>query len=323
MMSAVLVGSLVATAIALVTAIIIAPPIIRSLTRLKVGQVVRDDGPASHLAKTGTPSMGGVIILIATLAGSLSAGGPHWRELGWALFVSTGCGLVGMLDDYISIVAHRPLGLRARQKLLFQLAFGLVLGAYGYITPGLGSTVVIPFARGLQFDLGVWYIPFVALVLVSATNAVNLTDGLDGLAGGTVAIAAFAYVAIASRLNLPAVGAFAGAVGGACLGFVWWNAHPAAVFMGDTGSLGLGAALAAMAVLTKTELLLIVIGGVFVAETLSVVIQVVSYKLTRKRVFRMAPIHHHFELAGVAEPKIVVRIWIVAAFFAALGCAGL
>ncbi len=323
MMSAVLIRSLMATSVALVAAVVTAPPIIRSLTRLKVGQVVRDDGPRTHIAKTGTPSMGGVIMLIATLAGSLAAAGAHVRELAWALFVSTGCGLVGMLDDYISIVAHRSLGLRARQKLLFQLALGLVLGAYGYVTPGLGSSIVIPFAKGVQLDLGIWYMPFVALVLVSATNAVNLTDGLDGLAGGTVAIASFAYVAIATRLNLPAVGAFAGVLGGAALGFVWWNAHPAAVFMGDTGSLALGAALASMAVMTKTELLLIVIGGVFVAETLSVAIQVISFKLTRKRVFRMAPLHHHFELAGVSEPKIVVRFWIVAAFFAALGCAGL
>ena len=322
-MSAVLIRSLMAAAVALLAAIVTAPPIIRSLVRLRVGQVVRDDGPASHLAKTGTPSMGGVIMLIAALAGSIASAGSHLRDLGPALFVSTGCGLVGMLDDYISIVAHRSLGLRARQKLLLQLALGLVLGAFGYITPGLGSAIVIPFTRGVQLDLGVWYIPFVALVLVSATNAVNLTDGLDGLAGGTVAIASFAYVAIASRLGLPAVGVFAGAVGGAALGFVWWNAHPAAVFMGDTGSLALGAALASMAVMTRTELLLIIVGGVFVAETLSVAIQVISFKLTRKRVFRMAPLHHHFELAGVAETKIVVRFWIVAAFFAALGSAGL
>lgn len=323
MMSAVVVRSLIASAIALAAAMITAPPIIRSLTRLKVGQVVRDDGPALHLKKMGTPTMGGVIMLIATLAGSLAAAGSPSRELAWALFVSTGCGLIGMVDDYISVVAHRPLGLRARQKLLLQLMLGLLLGAYGYITPGVGSAVAIPFARGVQIDLGVWYIPFVALVLVSTTNAVNLTDGLDGLAGGTVAIAAFAYVAIASRLNLPAVGVFAGALGGACLGFVWWNAHPAAVIMGDTGSLALGAALASMAVMTRTELLLVVIGGVFVAETLSVMVQVISFRLTRRRVFRMAPLHHHFELGGVAEPKIVVRFWIAAAFFAALGCAGL
>lgn len=321
-MSEVVTRSLIAAGISLVISILIGPIAISNLRKLKAGQVIRDDGPKSHMKKSGTPSMGGVIIIVSLLLGSAAAT-PGYSMLPWALFITTGCGLVGMLDDYISIVSHRSLGLRARQKILFQLIFGLILGAWAYSNPNIGSEIIIPFSDGRMIDLGIWYIPFVMLVLVSSANAVNLSDGLDGLAAGTMAIASFAYVAVSSSLGHSEGGAFAGAVGGACLGFIWWNAYPAAIFMGDTGSLALGAALASMAVLTRTELLLLVIGGVYVAEAMSDVIQVAYFKLTGKRVFRMAPIHHHFELKGVPEPKIVVRFWIVAAFLAALGFAAL
>ena len=321
-MSEVVVRASIAAGIAFAVAMLIGPITIKNLRKLRAGQVVRDDGPQSHLKKSGTPSMGGVIIIVSLLLGSAAAT-PGYSMLPWALFITTGCGLVGMLDDYISIVSHRSLGLRARQKILFQLIFGLILGAWAYSNPNIGSEIIIPFSDGRMIDLGIWYIPFTMLVLVASANAVNLSDGLDGLASGTMAIASFAYVAVASSVGHGEAGAFAGAVGGACLGFIWWNAYPAAIFMGDTGSLALGAALASMAVLTRTELLLLVIGGVYVAEAMSDVIQVAYFKLTGKRVFRMAPIHHHFELKGVPEPKIVVRFWIVAAFLAALGFAAL
>lgn len=322
MMSEVVVRASIAAGIAFAVAMLIGPITIKNLRKLRAGQVVRDDGPQSHLKKSGTPSMGGVIIIVSVLVGSAAAS-PSYAMLPWVLFVTTGCGLVGMLDDYISIVARRSLGLRARQKILFQLVFGLILGAWAYSNPGIGSGIIIPFTHGHVVDLGMWYIPFVMLVLVASTNAVNLSDGLDGLAAGTMAIASFAYVAVSSALGHGEASAFAGAVGGACLGFIWWNAYPASVFMGDTGSLALGAALASMAVITRTELLLLVIGGIYVVEAMSDVIQVTYFKLTGERVFRMAPIHHHFELKGVAEPKIVVRFWIVAAFLAALGFAAL
>lgn len=321
-MSQVAMRSLASAGIGLVIAVVLAPSVIRALKRLKVGQVVRDDGPKTHLVKSGTPTMGGVIIIIAGMAAAALTA-PGFKHLPLALFVTTGCGLIGMLDDYLSIVAHRSLGLRARKKLMLQFVLGIVLGAYAYSSPDMGSRISIPFTNGVAIDLGAWYILFAAAVLVSATNAVNLTDGLDGLAAGCVAVTCFGYVVISSILSNGEAGVFAGAIGGACLGFVWWNAHPAAVIMGDSGSLALGAALASLAVITKTELLLVIMGGVYVVEALSVIIQVISFKLTKKRVFRMAPIHHHFELKGISEPKIVVRFWIAAAFLAALGIAGL
>ncbi|MEA4882929.1 MAG: phospho-N-acetylmuramoyl-pentapeptide-transferase [Clostridia bacterium] len=317
-MSEVLMRSAVSGTVALAVSLLIGPPVIGYLRRLKYGQVVRTDGPASHLKKSGTPSMGGVIMLAAVVIGAVS-GSRSFNELPWALFITTGCGLIGMADDYVSVVAHRSLGLRARHKLLLQGALGIILGMYAYASPNLGSAVIVPFTHGRLIDLGIWKIPFVALVLISATNGVNLTDGLDGLAGGTVAVASFAYLAVARSIGNAEMAVFAGAVGGACLGFVWWNAYPARVFMGDTGSLALGAALACMAVLTKTEFILVIIGGVYVMETLSDIIQVASFRLTGKRVFRMAPIHHHFELSGVPETQVVVRFWIVAAFFGVLG----
>ncbi len=314
--------SMAAAGIALAVSMAVAPSIIRSLRRLKVGQVVRDDGPKSHSVKSGTPTMGGVIIVVAALvaAGAMARGFTHLQI---ALFVTTACGLVGMLDDYISIVARRPLGLRARHKLALQLLVGLVLGGYAFIWPDLGTALSIPFARHVSIDLGIWYIPFAAFMLISMTNAVNLTDGLDGLAAGCVAITCFAYVVVACVVDRLEAGVFAGAVAGACLGFVWWNSHPAAVFMGDSGSLALGAALASLAVITKTELLLAVMSGVYIAEVMSDIIQVIHFRRTGKRVFRMAPLHHHFELSGMAEPKVVVRFWVASAFFAALGLAGL
>ncbi|OPZ63452.1 MAG: Phospho-N-acetylmuramoyl-pentapeptide-transferase [Firmicutes bacterium ADurb.Bin506] len=313
--------SLLAAGLAFAISLVIAPAVIRALKRLKVGQVVRDDGPKAHAAKSGTPTMGGVMIIVAAVL-SAAAVSTGYRHLPIALFVTTACGLIGAIDDYISIVARRSLGLRARHKLVLQAVVGLVLGGYAFITPDIGTYLSIPFTD-IRIELGAWYIPFAAFTLVAMTNAVNLTDGLDGLAGGCVAVTCFAYVLVSAVVGMSEAGVFAGAVGGACIGFVWWNSHPAAVFMGDSGALALGAALAGLAVITKTELILALMSGVYIAEVLSDTIQVLYFRRTRKRVFRMAPLHHHFELSGMAEPKVVVRFWIAAAFFAALGLAGL
>ncbi|HHV61820.1 MAG TPA: phospho-N-acetylmuramoyl-pentapeptide-transferase [Firmicutes bacterium] len=307
-------SSLLAFAIAL----LIGPGSIRELRRLRFGQAVRQDGPKRHLAKAGIPTMGGVIILIAVAAATF-AFARNAVLVPWALFVTLGYGLIGLIDDFLIVVTRRSLGLRARQKLIGQIVIAGLLGLFVASRPELGTTVLVPF-WGKQLELGLLYVPFAIFVVVGASNAVNLTDGLDGLAAGATAIAALAYAIIAFRIGRPDLGVFAAAIAGACIGFSWFNAHPAQIFMGDTGSLALGAALGSLAVLTKTELLLVVIGGVFVVETISVIIQVVYFRFTHgKRVFKMSPLHHHFELSGWAEPQVVVRFWIIAAIFAVLG----
>ncbi len=294
--------------IALLVALVLGPLIIPLLHKLKFGQSIRQEGPQSHQAKAGTPTMGGIIILVALIVPMLIFFAD--KAIIWlALFVTVGHGLLGFLDDFIKVVLKRNLGLKARQKLLGQIimAVGLAFIATTYF--GLGTDIWLPFL-GESIDFGPFYFIVIFLVLIGTTNAVNLTDGLDGLAAGTTVVAAATYAIICYYFGKWELAAFSLALAGGCLGFLKYNAHPARVFMGDTGSLALGGALATVAVMTKTEFLLVIVGGVYVVETLSVMIQVISFKTTGKRVFKMSPIHHHFELSGWPEQKVVGVFWL-------------
>ena len=322
---------------ALAVALVLGPAMIRYLRRAQIGQSIRAEGPETHLTKAGTPTMGGLLILLAVVSATLL-----WMDLSnrfvWiALATLVGVGAVGFADDWTKVTRRRSLGLTGRGKLVpqFLVAIAVAFAIEQWAGHGAFSTVItFPFLKKLLIDLGVLYIPFVALVVVGSSNAVNLTDGLDGLATGAVGIAAgtyalLAYVtgnAVAARyLQIPFIpqsgelSVFCGALVGASLGFLWFNCHPADVFMGDVGALALGAAIAAVAVMTKQEILLAIVGGLFVLEALSVIIQVASFKSTGKRVFLMAPLHHHFELMGWAESRVIIRFWILALFFAVLG----
>ena len=297
--------------------VLLGPLAIPLLRRLKFGQVVREDGPAAHKAKTGTPTMGGLMML----AGIATAGAIAYYDspqLWLLLFVTLACGGLGFLDDYIKVVLKRNLGLNARQKLLGQIVIALLFSWLVTQTMGRGTQLWIP---GLDqtWDAGFLFHVLVFFIIVGTTNAVNLTDGLDGLAAGTSVAAAAVYAGIAFFLGQPAVAGFFAAVVGACLGFLVYNRHPARIFMGDTGSLALGGALAAGAVLTRTELVLPLVGAIFVAEALSVIIQVISFKSTGRRVFRMSPLHHHFELGGWSETKVVGVFWLVGLICGLLG----
>ncbi|WP_371368834.1 Phospho-N-acetylmuramoyl-pentapeptide-transferase [Sporomusa rhizae] len=305
---------LYAAAMAFGIAIVAGPMLIPMLRKLKFGQSIREEGPERHYAKAGTPTMGGVLILVALVIPSLIFAGNN-AEVLLALFVTLGHGVIGFLDDFIKVVLKRSLGLKARQKLLGQIIMALALSYIASIYFGRGTDLWIP-VLGINVDFGALYYLLIFLVLVGTTNAVNLTDGLDGLAAGTTTVAALAYSVIALYFNKPHLAIFCVALAGACLGFLRYNAHPAKVFMGDTGSLALGGALAAVAVMTKTEFLLVIVGGVFVIEALSVIIQVASFKSTGKRVFKMSPIHHHFELSGWTETKVVTVFWLTGVLFA-------
>lgn len=287
------------------------PAILPLLRRLKFGQSIRQEGPESHYAKAGTPTMGGLMMLGALCVAALAfaPGGP---ALYLALFVTLGHAALGFADDFIKVVKKRSLGLTARQKLLGQAAMAAVLAYAAVQVLQRGTAIWLPGTQ-LFVDLGFGYYPFLFFVLVGTTNAVNLTDGLDGLAAGVTVIAAAVYAWVAYLLGALSLGVFCAALAGAALGFLRYNAHPAKVFMGDTGSLALGGALATVAVLTRTELLLVVVGLVYVAEALSVMIQVTSYKWRGKRVFRMSPLHHHFELGGWSETRVVLTFWSAAA----------
>ncbi|WP_371371342.1 phospho-N-acetylmuramoyl-pentapeptide-transferase [Sporomusa aerivorans] len=301
-------------AMAFAIAIIAGPLIIPMLRRLKFGQSIREEGPERHYAKAGTPTMGGIIIILALIVPSLMFAGAN-PEVLLALFVTLGHGLIGFLDDFIKVVLKRSLGLKARQKLLGQIIMALALSYIAGIYFGRGTDLWLP-VFGFNIDLGALYYLLIFLVLVGTTNAVNLTDGLDGLAAGTTTVAALAYAVISLYFGKPHLAIFCVALAGACLGFLRYNAYPAKIFMGDTGSLALGGALAAVAVMTKTEFLLIIVGGVFVIEALSVIIQVISFKSTGRRVFKMSPIHHHFELSGWTETKVVTVFWLTGLLFA-------
>jgi len=311
---------------ALLVCFVLGPWIIRMLEGLQARQVIRTDGPESHLQKQGTPTMGGVMILAAIVVPTLL-----WADLTnsyiWTvLFITIGYGLIGFVDDYKKVVEKNTKGLSARQKMFWQILLAGAVGIFLFIKPAFNEQLYVPFFKNFHPDIWIWYIPFVIVVIVGASNAVNLTDGLDGLAIGPVAINAatymlFSYIAghatLSAYLQVPrVVGAgelavLCGSMVGAGLGFLWYNSYPAEVFMGDVGSLSLGGTLGTIAVITKQEILLVIVGGIFVVEALSVIFQVGSYKYRGKRIFRMAPIHHHFELKGVAEPKIIVRFWII------------
>jgi phospho-N-acetylmuramoyl-pentapeptide-transferase len=322
-----------ATLTAVILSLALGPWLIHRLRQYKIGQHIREDGPQSHLQKAGTPTMGGLLILIAVFVATF-LWADFTNEHFWIIMISTaGFGVIGFIDDYLKLVKKQSLGLRGKYKLTGQIVIALGIGCYTYFNVGdsFMTTLSIPFFKDLNPDLGIWYIPFAAFVIVAASNAVNLTDGLDGLAIGPTIVAAFAYAGLsyvaghtelAAYLNIPYVRGggeltiYCGTVLGAGLGFLWFNTFPAQVFMGDIGSLSLGGALGTLAVLTKHEILLSIICGLFVIEALSVIIQVASFKLTGKRVFRMAPIHHHFELKGWQEPKIIVRFWIISILLA-------
>lgn len=321
---------------ALLVALLLGPEMIRYLTALKVGQTVRDDGPKSHFQKAGTPTMGGLLILL-----SIDSSVLLWANLANAyvwlvLLVMNGFAAIGAVDDYRKLVLKNSRGLPARWKYFWQSLIGLVATCYLYFsaTNPVETSLIVPFLKNVSIPLGAGFIFLAYFVIVGSSNAVNLTDGLDGLAtlptvlvGGALGI--FAYLMgnmhFAKYLfipYLPGVGelaVFCSAMVGAGLGFLWFNTYPAQMFMGDVGSLALGAALGVVAVIVRQELVLFIMGGIFVAETVSVILQVASYKLTRRRIFKMAPLHHHFELSGWAEPKVIVRFWIITFLLVLLG----
>jgi phospho-N-acetylmuramoyl-pentapeptide-transferase len=327
---------LIPLAVALGITILLGPMVIPVLRRLKFGQSIREEGPQAHMKKAGTPTMGGVMFLTAIVLTAIpfSAALPFGNnivenvinpDLFFLVFATLGYGILGFLDDYIKVVMKRNLGLTAKQKLLGQLFIGLVLfwvllevrvyheGTIGYI-----FSVHIP-GTSLEWHLNWLYLPLLLFIMIGTSNAVNLTDGLDGLVAGTAAIAYGAFAVIGWMQSNITVTIFSMAVVGSLLGFLVFNAHPAKVFMGDTGSLALGGGLAALSVITKTELLLPIIGAVFAVETLSVMLQVASFKLRGKRIFRMSPLHHHFELSGWSEWRVVTTFWFAGFIFALLG----
>ncbi|MBL1458035.1 MAG: phospho-N-acetylmuramoyl-pentapeptide-transferase [Methylophaga sp.] len=325
---------------ALGIALIVGPTMIRHLSFRQIGQVVRNDGPESHISKTGTPTMGGSLILVAIAVSTLLWADLTNRYVWVVLLVTMLFGTIGFVDDYIKLVRQDPKGLLSRYKYFWQSVVGLGAAIFLYMTvqTPAETQLIVPFFKEIIIPLGAWYLLVVYLVIVGSSNAVNLTDGLDGLAiMPTVMVAAalglFSYVAghfeFANYLQIPHIpGAgeltvFCAAMVGAGLGFLWFNTYPAQVFMGDVGALALGAALGTVAVLVRQELVLLIMGGVFVIETLSVMIQVASYQLRGKRVFLMAPIHHHYELKGWPEPRIIVRFWIITVFLVLVGLATL
>ena len=319
---------------ALIISLVLGPWLIRRLREFQIGQVIRQDGPQSHRPKAGTPTMGGLLILAAAIVPTLL-----WADLTnsyvWiAVLTTLAFGAIGFLDDYLKIVRRSHHGLRPRYKMGLQILAGTIVGIVLLVLQNEGvynTRLVFPFFKRMIPDLGFWYLPFAVFVLVAESNAVNLTDGLDGLAISVFAIAAAAYTALAYitghrvfadyllLVRFPQAAeltVFCGALVGASLGFLWYNSYPAEIFMGDVGSLALGASLGTVAILIKQELLLPIVGGVFLLEALSVVIQVGSFKLTGQRVFKMAPLHHHFELIGWSEPKVISRFVIMAIIFA-------
>ncbi|MCP3670306.1 MAG: phospho-N-acetylmuramoyl-pentapeptide-transferase [Gammaproteobacteria bacterium] len=325
---------------ALIISFVVGPVMIRKLSFHQIGQTVRDDGPKSHLSKAGTPTMGGALLLVAISVSTLL-----WSDLGnryvWVvLLVTLLFGAIGFYDDYKKLALNDPKGLAARYKYLSQSLVGLGAALFLYFTSELPAEtqLIIPFVKDVVIDMGPWFVVLTYFVIVGTSNAVNLTDGLDGLAiMPTVLVAGalgiFVYVSGNARIAdyllipyLPGLGEvviFCGALVGSGLGFLWFNAYPAQVFMGDVGALALGAALGVVAVVARHELVLLIMGGVFVMETVSVILQVGSYKLTGRRIFRMAPLHHHFELKGWPEPRVIVRFWIITVILVLIGLASL
>ena len=331
---------ILAVSTSLVISWVFGPAVIRRLNQLQMGQVIRRDGPQTHLSKAGTPTMGGALILLSIFVSTLL-----WADLGnryvWIVLGTTFFfGLVGWVDDYRKVVEKDPRGLPARWKYFWQSVFGLAAAItlyYGAQTPA-ETELIVPFFKDIALTMGPFYILFTYLVIVGTSNAVNLTDGLDGLAilpavmvGGALGVIAYltGNYQFANYLHIPYIGGagelliVAAALCGAGLGFLWFNTYPAMVFMGDIGALALGAALGVMAVIVRQEIVLAIMGGVFVIETVSVILQVASFKLTGKRIFRMAPLHHHYELKGWPEPRVIVRFWIITVVLVLIGLATL
>jgi phospho-N-acetylmuramoyl-pentapeptide-transferase len=308
---------LIAGTASLLMCVVLAPKFIEFLRAREFGQQIREEGPQEHHAKAGTPTMGGIIIFTAVSVPFVLLTNWDWRAVG-VFGVAVACALLGFFDDYTKLAKRRSLGLRGRTKLIVTMLISVGLWLAASKGAGLPDTLNLRIVDA-QIDLGVLYPVFIYLVVAGTTSAVNLTDGLDGLAAGCTAIVLLAYIAITFTTQQTELALVAGCLVGACIGFLWFNSFPASIFMGDTGSLGLGGAVAGLAVMTKTEVLLIILGGIFVIEALSVLIQVFSFQTFRKRVFLMAPIHHHFELQAWSETKIILRFWIVAAVCAAIG----
>lgn len=308
---------LIAAVISAVIVLVLGPIAIPLLHKLKFGQSIRTEGPKSHQVKSGTPTMGG-IFMVAGIVAATAIQAQFSTEIFLALFILLGHFVLGFLDDYIKVVKKRNLGLKARQKLLGQIIISIVTIYFATTQLGIETTLRIPIL-GSTVDLGFFYYILVLLVIVGASNAVNLTDGLDGLASGCMAIASSCYAVICILTGHTELAIFCAAIVGACIGFLRFNFHPAKIFMGDTGSLALGGAFAAMGILTHTELLLPVVGLIFVCEALSVILQVISFQTTGKRIFRMAPLHHHFELGGWKELKVVFVFWTASLIFGVAG----
>ena len=332
--------SMVSAMTALLLSLIIGPIFIEKLSRQQIGQRVRLDGPESHLAKDGTPTMGGGLIIVVITIATLFWGDLSNRYIWLVLSVTCAFGLIGWLDDYLKILKQNSDGLSAKWKIFWQTIVALSASSYLYTTADMAiqTDLIVPFFKEVALPLGIGFIVFSSLMLVGMSNAVNLTDGLDGLAilptvmvGGGLGLIAYlvgnseysTYLQIPYIPGTGELSVFCGALIGAGLGFLWFNTYPAQVFMGDVGSLALGAALAIVAIVTRHEIVLLIMGGLFVLETASVIVQVISYRVTGRRVFRMAPIHHHFELKGWAEPKVIVRFWIITVVLVTIGISSL
>jgi len=321
-----------ATITALIICFVIGPWLIRKLQSLHIGQQIREDGPQTHLSKKGTPTMGGILIIFAVVISTLLWANLTVDYVWLILLVTVGFGLIGFADDYRKLTGKNSKGVSKMARLTAEIAIALFVSIMLFIKPGFSSHVTIPFFKTVLPDLGWGYVLLSTFIIVGAANAVNLTDGLDGLAIGPAAICfatymLFAYFAgnikVANYLQIPYVAGagelavFCGAMVGAALGFLWYNSYPAEMFMGDVGSLSLGGAMGMIAIVTKQEILLVIVGGIFVIETISVIFQIGYFKLTSgKRIFRMAPLHHHFELKGWAEPKVIVRFWVISILLA-------
>lgn len=332
--------SILGTLTALLISLLVGPLMIKRLSHYQIGQTVRDDGPQTHLKKSGTPTMGGSLILIA-IAASIFLWGDISNIYVWiVLLVTLAFGAIGWIDDYRKLIQKNTRGLPAKWKYFWQTVFGLAAAIvlYGIASTPIETQLIVPFFKNIVISLGIFYIPFVYFVIVGSSNAVNLTDGLDGLAilptvmvAGALGIFAYAagniqfanYLAIPYIPGVGEVSVFCAAIVGAGLGFLWFNTYPAQVFMGDVGALGLGAALGIVAVVVRQELVLLIMGGVFAMETLSVILQVASFKMTGRRIFKMAPLHHHFELKGWPEPRVIVRFWIITFILVVSGLATL
>jgi len=312
-----IISSLMAAGIAVLISIAMGPFMIPFLTKLKVGQSIREDGPERHLQKAGTPTMGGIIIITSVMVASFIMAGASVEVL-LAVLVMLAFGGIGFWDDYIKVVLKRSLGLRAREKILLQLLAGTLFAIFLICYLGRGTSIIMPFS-GNMIDLGYLYIPFLIIVLLGTSNAVNLTDGLDGLASGVTFIVAIAFALVSLMTAHYNLTIFCGALAGACLGFLVFNRYPARVFMGDTGSMALGGAIAAVAAISRSEIALVIIGGIYVIEALSVILQVISFQATGKRIFLMSPLHHHYELKGWSEKKVVHIFWLGALGFVLLG----